>query len=331
MKTAHPAPEKPATPRIVHGARLLAALSVIWSGYAITDLMHSGPWGLTVAIAGDIGWITVLWAEAQRVRIGGYTWTATVAGWLIATGVGALLAIHGAQGPDGSAAQGAAGVFVIAVSKIVWMFALAADADPTAFTDEQETALADARRTQAYDAQLRHIALDGMEQTAADRIARIRADGRVTLAQDEVDFEVRLERHRMAGEIERNTPLTLGSYAPAALPAANTTAEPDEVAEQAINDVREHEQVDREQPNSVANTDPISPNKVREQLANKAVTSPNSDREKPIMADVVREQVRLHEENAEAVRAVIANIPDANKASVAAAVRRERRKAGPYL
>lgn len=49
------------------------------------------------------------------------------------------------------------------------------------------------------------------------------------------------------------------------------------------------------------------------------------------MADVVREQIRLHTDNSAAVLGVLANIPDANKASVAAAVRRERRKAGPYL
>lgn len=234
-----PARTTPATPRIIQGARLLAALSVIWSGYAITDLMHSGAWGLTVAIAGDIGWITVLWAEANRVRIWGYTWPAAAAGWLIAGGVGTLLAIHGTQGPDGSAAQGAAGVFVIAVSKIVWLFALAADADPAALTDVQETKLADARRNQAYEAQLRSIALDGVEQTAAARIARIRADGRVTLAQDEVDFEVRLERHRMAGEIERNTPLALSGYVRQALPAPSGQPAFDEAAKQAIDVVQE--------------------------------------------------------------------------------------------
>ncbi|MFE9684157.1 DUF2637 domain-containing protein [Streptomyces sp. NPDC006285] len=102
-------------------------------------------------------------------------------------------------------------------------------------------------------------------------------------------------------------------------------------ADQAIDVVREPETDDREQPSAVANTEPTTPNKVREQLANNAVTSPNADREQPSMADLVREQVRLHPENADAVRAVIANIPDANKQSVAAAVRRERRKAGPYL
>jgi len=47
-------------PPIVYGAALLSVLSLFWSAYAITDLMQSGRFGLSVALAGDIGWITVL-------------------------------------------------------------------------------------------------------------------------------------------------------------------------------------------------------------------------------------------------------------------------------
>jgi hypothetical protein len=97
-------------------------------------------------------------------------------------------------------------------------------------------------------------------------------------------------------------------------------------ADQAINVVREPEHDVREQPNAVTNTEPSAPNTVREQVANKASTSANADREQPSMAALVREQIALHQGNAEAVRGVIANMPGANKASVAAAVRRERRK-----
>lgn len=97
-------------------------------------------------------------------------------------------------------------------------------------------------------------------------------------------------------------------------------------ADQAIDVVREPEPDDREQPNAVTNTEPSTPNTIREHVANKAATSANPDREQPIMADLVREQIALHPNNADAVRGVIANMPDANKASVAAAVRRERRR-----
>ncbi|MGW4670103.1 hypothetical protein [Streptomyces sp. NPDC004324] len=319
MKTFRRTPKDNPTPRIVQGARLLAALSVIWSGYAISDLMHSGPWGITVALAGDIGWITVLWAEANRVRIAGRTWPATAAGWLIAAGVGTLLAIHGAAGPDGSGARAAAGVLVITVSKIVWLFALASQTDPAALTDEQEAALADARRDQAYDAKLNEIALDGVEQDAAARIARIRAEGRVTLAQDDVDFEVQLERHAKLREIERRTPLALAAPPrpgpPAAITEQANTGQPEPV---------------REQPSTIANTTAPTPSTVREQVANKATTSANPENGAPSMADLVREQVAATTNNRDAVDNVMRLVPAANRASVSAAVRRERRNTQGY-
>jgi hypothetical protein len=59
---------KPSAPPILYGAYALAGLSLAWSGYAITDLMNSGKFGLSVALAGDIGWLTVLWAEHRGVK-----------------------------------------------------------------------------------------------------------------------------------------------------------------------------------------------------------------------------------------------------------------------
>ena len=309
-------PKGEPTPRIVQGARILAALSVIWSAYAISDLMHSGPWGITVAVAGDIGWITVLWAEANRVRILGRTWPATVAGWLIASGVGVLLAVHGNQGPEGSVARAAAGVLVIAVSKIAWLFALAATVDPTALTPEQEEEINAVMRDSSYAAQLHEAHADA-------EIARIRAEARTVLARDEADFEISLERLDKQAEIRRRTPLAL-------LPGSPQTSI-ERTAEQTIEVIGEHEHDDREQPNSAANTNASSPNMIREQLANNAVTSPNADREQPSIADLVREQIANTTDNATAVRNVLAARPDANKESVAASVRRERKKAGPYL
>ena len=59
-------------PPIMYGAYALALLSLIWSGYAIADLMQSGIFGLSVAIAGDIGWITILWAQHKDITIRGH-------------------------------------------------------------------------------------------------------------------------------------------------------------------------------------------------------------------------------------------------------------------
>lgn len=52
---------------------------------------------------------------------------------------------------------------------------------------------------------------------------------------------------------------------------------------------------------------------------------------RPSIAALVRDQVAVSPSNADAIRGVMAARPDANKESVAAAVRRERKKAGPYL
>ncbi|MGW4545501.1 hypothetical protein ACWEN4_03870 [Streptomyces violaceorubidus] len=74
---------------------------------------------------------------------------------------------------------------------------------------------------------------------------------------------------------------------------------------------------------------------VREQIANTASTPPlnsaNTDREQPSMAELAREQIANTASNAEAIANILAAHPDANPGSVGAAVRRERRKAGPYL
>lgn len=52
---------------------------------------------------------------------------------------------------------------------------------------------------------------------------------------------------------------------------------------------------------------------------------------RPSLASLVRDQVVATTDNATAVRNVLAARPNANKESVAASVRRERKKAGPYL
>lgn len=311
-------------PPILYGAVALAVLSLIWSAYAITDLMHSGKFGLSVAIAGDIGWITVLWAEYRGVTIAGKTWAPIAAGWLIAVGVALLLVFHGNEA--GGRAQAIAGPFVVLVGKLVWMFALAAMRDPAAPTPEQQAELNAVMRDSAHEAGMLHA-------RAQAQIARIRAEASVTLARDEADFEIGLERLDKQAELHRRSPLALP---PNTIPTLLTEQpEPgfDEAAEQAITVTSEP---DHEQPTTLAS----NPSSIREHLANKAMTSPNDDREQarptpnmtapnsepPSIADLVREQIANTTNNATAVRNVLAIRPEANRDSVAAAVRRERRK-----
>lgn len=288
-------------PPILYGAAALAALSLAWSAYSITDLMDSGPYGLTVALAGDIGWVTVLWAEWRGLTIAGWKWAATAAGWLIAIGVALLLVLHGAEHSRG---QAIAGPFVVLVGKLVWAFALAAMKDPTALTPEQEAEINTVIRDSEHTARLHRALSDG-------EIARIKAEARTTLARDEADFEITLERVHKRAEIARRTPLALGPGIPQSSFGHST--------EQPITTVGEQ----GEQPPS---TPSMLANNPSEQIANKAVSSPNADREQTSLADLVRDQVASTANNSDAVRGVMTLRPDANKESVAAAVRRERRR-----
>ncbi|MFB7845501.1 hypothetical protein ACFC34_00495 [Streptomyces sp. NPDC056053] len=310
--------EKTRPPAIIYGAAALGALSLVWSAYAITEYMGSGPWGLSVAVAGDIGWITVLWAEWRGVTILGHNWTSAAAGWLIAIAVGVLLVMHGAEK---SAGQAIAGPFVVLVGKIVWAFALAAMKDPAALTPEQQAEIDSVIRDFTHAA-----GLSNARSTA--EIAEIRDQATVTMARDEADFDVWLQRIRFQGELQRRTPITLPpATAPGlALPSReHETAEFETAADQAIN-------VIGEQTNTIASP----PSTAREQIANTPLTSPNPaiaqpnpstpNTEQPSIADLVREQIANTQNNTEATDRVMEIRPDANRASVAAAVRRERNK-----
>ncbi|MFE5514476.1 hypothetical protein ACFQ9J_28475 [Streptomyces sp. NPDC056529] len=208
----------PSAPPILYGAYALAGLSLIWSGYAITDLINSGWFGLSVALAGDIGWITVMWAEHRR--IGG--WYATVAGWAIAVMVGVLLVLHGVLAHD--LGQAIAGPFVVLVGKTVASFALLAMRDPAALTPEQEAEINDVIRDSEHQARLHAARLDQFDREADARIARIKAEARIVLARDDADFEIGLERLEKRAAIERNTPLALTGAQP--VEPAEPPAEP---------------------------------------------------------------------------------------------------------
>ena len=287
-------------PRVLHGAVLLAGLSLVWSGYAITDLMESGPFGLSVAVAGDIGWLTVLWAEYKRI---GHRRAAPIAGWAIALGVALLLVLHGAS--EGSAAQAIAGPFVVLVGKVVWSFALAGLRDPAALTPEQEAEIHDVMRDSEHAARLHAARRDGEQRRADATIERIQQQARITLARDRADFEITLERLEMRAEIERQSPFALTMGEQPSTPIAST-------------------EQPREQIANTTSTPPIAPSTLP---AEHTSTSANTMIEQPSIADLAREHVANTTTNTDAVNAICAARPDADRASVAAAVRRARRNA----
>ncbi|MFC8583477.1 hypothetical protein ACFUGD_02705 [Streptomyces sp. NPDC057217] len=287
---------KPSAPPILYGAYALAGLSLIWSGYAITDLMHSGKFGLSVALAGDIGWLTVLWAEyhGYKARIHRWTINPEIVGWIIALGVAGLLVLHGHD--EDSRAQMIAGPFVVLVGKAVWAHALPALRDPAALTPEQQAEIHGVIRDSEYQARLNEAQRDLAQQEADAVIERIQQEARITAARDRADFEITLDRLNMRAEIDRRTPLAL--TANTAEPVRELAPEPNRTSEPAHASGRpEH-----------------------------ATTSANTDREPKSIADLAREHVAIHPTNPAATDAICLLRPNADRPSVGAAVRRARRE-----
>ena len=281
--------------------------SLVWTGYSIIDLMSSGAWGLAVALSVDGLWAVVQYLDYRG--IGGRTVHSF--GWGTLAAACVLLGYHGSNlNPDGptftidgwtinvAAALGSALPPIVA--KVAWIGDIRLRRDPTELTPDQETEINGIIRDAEYIARKK---MAEIERDAAEEIALIQAQAKVTLARDEADFRVGMERLHKRHELERRSPLALSrSYEPITEPI---TADQD------------HEQL--------ANSSPVS-----------AVTSANAAREQPIegpsISDLAREQIAITEDNKVAVASIMAARPDANKESVAAAVRRARKTAnGTYL
>lgn len=291
-------------------AVLLSLASLAWTTWSLVDLLGTGPIGVTVAAGADVIWGSVIIAEARGLRITfGKTRRNIVPafGWVTLLIVAGFLSMHGVE--RDSIAMAAAGPFLPFGAKAVWVLALADMRDPAALTHDELHQLARMERGMVFEEREHDIRM---------RQQRMRAE--LLVSEVSTDFDIEVMRQDRVRELQRRAPL--------ALPPAASLPSFDRGAGQAIG---EHEHGDREQPNSATNTNASSPSMIREQLANNATTSPNVDREQPSIADLVREQIANTTDNATAVRNVLAARPDANKESVAASVRRERKKAGPYL
>lgn len=282
-------------------AAFFTLVSLAWTGYSVTDLMAAGLWGLLAAVSVDGLWGVVQFLDYKG--IGGKTVRGL--GWVALACASGLLAYHGSTINPAAAIAGALPPIV---AKAAWLGDIRLRRDPTALTPGQESEINDVIRDSEYIARMKAAQI---HRDAAEEIALIKAQAKVTLARDDADFTVGVERLRKRAELERRTPLAINPSPPP--PSL------DRVAEQAIKVIDEH----GEQPPSTAITPASNPG---DQIANSALTSPIPDREQPSIADLVREQIANTADNPTAVRNVLALRPDANKDSVAAAVRRARRQ-----
>jgi hypothetical protein len=192
-------------------AVLFTLVSLAWTGYSITNLMAAGLWGLLAAVSVDGLWGVVQFLDYKG--IGGRTvrWL----GWVALACASGLLAYHGSTINPAAAIAGALPPIV---AKAAWLGDIRLRRDPTALTPGQESEINDVIRDSEYIARMKAATI---RRDAAEEIALVQAQAEVTLARDEADFMVGLERLRKRAELERRRPLAVsagpdqGSAAPA--------------------------------------------------------------------------------------------------------------------
>lgn len=188
-------------------------VSLAWTGYSITDLMAAGLWGLLAAVSVDGLWGVVQFLDYKG--IGGRTVRGL--GWAALACASGLLAYHGSTINPAAAIAGA---LPPVVAKAAWLGDIRLRRDPTALTPSQESEINDVIRDSEYIARMKAAEI---RRDAAEEIALVQAQADVTLARDEADFMVSLERLRKRAELERRRPLELTAVEP-----VEPTAQPNE-------------------------------------------------------------------------------------------------------
>lgn len=290
------APRKSRCSPLLYPAVFLSLASLAWTTWSLVDLLGTGWIGFTVAAGSDIVWGSVIIAEARGLRIAGRSWIVPALGWVTLLIVAAFLASHGIA--RNSIAMAAAGPFLPLGAKVVWALALADMRNPAALTHDERHKLARMERGMVFEEAEHDIRM---------RQQRMRAD--LLMSEVSTDFDIEVMRQDRARELRHRAPLAITPS-----PAPSTPEPPaEQIGEQP-----------EQSPIMLANNP-------SEQLANNLLNRPNVVPDRPSIADLVREQIANTENNTDAINNVMAARPDANRDSVAAAVRRARRKAGPYL
>lgn len=192
-------------------AAFFTLVSLAWTGYSITDLMASGLWGLLAAVSVDGLWGVVQFLDYKGIGGG----VVRGLGWVALVCACGLLAYHGTTINPAAAIAGA---LPPVVAKAAWLGDIRLRRDPAALTPGQESEINNVIRDSEYIARMKAATI---RRDAAEEIALIRAQADVTLARDEADFTVGLERLRKRAELERRAPLGLSPAEPPELPASD--------------------------------------------------------------------------------------------------------------
>lgn len=280
-------------PSLPKGLSPLLAPAIILSGASLAWTT----WSLVDLLgAGAIG-ITVaagadiVWAAVIAAEARGLRIPAWKANLVPAIGWAALLAVAGLLVWHGHRADSlpmaVAGPLLPLGAKVVWLLALTDMRDPAALTDEEQAVLHRMERGLVFEEAQHRV-----------KLRRREMDAELQLAEVDTDFEIELTRIDKGRELNRRRPLSIA-------PIANTEQPREQIANT---------------PNTPVSL-PIAP------PADHAPTSTNMDREQKSIADLAREHVASTAANSDAVDAILAARPDADRKSVAATVRRARRNA----
>lgn len=185
-------------------AAFFTLVSLAWTGYSVTDLMAAGLWGLLAAVSVDGLWGVVQFLDYKGIGGGWVRWL----GWVALACASGLLAYHGSTINPAAAIAGALPPIV---AKAAWLGDIRLRRDPTALTPGQESEINDVIRDSEYIARMKAAKI---RRDAAEEIALVQAQADVTLARDEADFMVGLERLRKRAELERRRPLELSPVEP---------------------------------------------------------------------------------------------------------------------
>lgn len=195
----------------------LTVVSMIWSLYSIQDLMNPTEavgrslwdiyWpGLIVGLGVEAFWGVVQYLAHRKVVI--YRpWVVPALAWVSMLCIMGLLVWHGAD--RGHAALAVAGPLVPLVAKISWMGWDALNFDAADLTDDMKAQLADKRRQSRFNAAKAEEERERIARQHQAELEKIRMDGELTMAKDDVIFEVEQRRQDKENELRFKTPTFL--------------------------------------------------------------------------------------------------------------------------
>lgn len=274
---------------------LTLAVVVMWLGAYV-------PWplALVVGLGLDGGWLAVLAYERRMAAQGDHSTAVTGIGWGFGVVAAGILVAH-ALSTEGTAAWLAVSWLPLAAKALWYVHGLW---ERTALT---ETALAQIRavRQDARDKTAVARAQLAAQALAEETRLKALADAGVRVAEAQAAAASALSTAQQTlGEAVGTSAAPAGwelpGLAPAAAPAALEAA-PNTAEHAAENDVDQSNVIE--------------------------MTRPNTGEHAPNIADLAREQVGVGASTTEAVANILQALPNAKPDSVAATVRRERRKA----